>query len=418
MQKYVVVLVFSVSLLSAMHESKSVRGRHYHDIAEIMVGQEEPVIGATGAKRHVGKVLSLAYNKDASMLASGSDDKMVCIWRNEQTHCIPFDDNIEVIALDDSGNTLAFGKWNGACIVDTTCQQTRNTFDVPYPYSIALSGDGKKCVVGTEMEGAYLYDLTSGKEIGFYERTHDNPAISAVALNDNGNELLIGSWNEYTALWDLRMNQRLKEFRHRSRVTGVGFARDKVITRDRDYLCIWERKTGERLVNLSVCGGEGTRGAVASSDDGTHVMNMQEGTGTLWNTQTNRKLLAFAASSVRSSAVSRDMTRAATGDGYGCIKVWNISSDRQRALQKQVDELSDAQYILLKKLDRLIIQIGKRFITDVSPEEWNTFESLPDSLKRVLYKHVKQFIGPRIRREPRNFQQAGQTSRFEYPDSD
>ncbi len=155
--------------------------------------------------RHRGFVTSLAVSSNGKLLATGCDDELVRLIR--------VDDGSLVRSLDHAGDPVtgvqfsADGKWLATAIGDET-RVTRpgaaklwnaesgefiRSFDGPTKFAtgVSFAENGAKLIVTSADEKTYVFEVESGKPLGFFG-AHSRP-VNAIAICADGVTAITGS---------------------------------------------------------------------------------------------------------------------------------------------------------------------------------------------------------------------------------
>jgi len=102
-------------------------------------------------------------------------------------------------------------------------------------FSVAISPDGKRIVMGSDDQTAKVWDATAGKDLVTL-KGHTNP-ISSVAFSVDGQRILTGSWDRTAKLWETSSGRELLTVNgHSGQITSVLFSPDghRIVTASED----------------------------------------------------------------------------------------------------------------------------------------------------------------------------------------
>lgn len=124
-------------------------------------------------------VLSVAFNPNGNIIASGSMDKKVRLWdATTGNHLITLNDHktmVEVVTFSTDGDTLVSSSGNGTIrLWDTATGTVKSTFneDTDQTFSIAFSVDGNTLATGSVGGEIHLWDIATEKLKKNAQRTY------------------------------------------------------------------------------------------------------------------------------------------------------------------------------------------------------------------------------------------------------
>jgi WD40 repeat protein len=199
-------------------------------------------------------------------------------------------------------------------------------------YSVAVSADGTKALIGREDNTSRLWDVRTGKELQRFEGHSGN--ARAVALSADGAKALTGSDDSTARLWDANTGREVQRFDgHSGLVLAVALSADgtRALTGSNDKTArLWDANTGKELQRFE--GHSGTVMAVALSADGTKALTgIFDKTARLWDANTGKELQRFEGHSgaIWSVALSADGTKALTGSEDNTARLWNANTSKE-----------------------------------------------------------------------------------------
>lgn len=175
---------------------------------------------------HTQGITALALSGDGKMLLSGSYDGSALLWDTGSGKKLQTFRRSEfgmyAVALSEDGRTAvtggqkenakAFSPAHGATVWDTESGKKLQTI-LPdaVPWGIALTADGKKCLMGLSGIDAVLWDVVRDKQLQVF-KGHSN-GIRSVALSRDGKFAVTASHDKSVLLWDVADGRKLQSFR-------------------------------------------------------------------------------------------------------------------------------------------------------------------------------------------------------------
>ncbi len=198
---------------------------------------------------HTGRVFSVAYSLDGTLLASGSHDNTVKLW-------------------------------------DIATQANIATFE-GHKYgvnSMSFSPDGTLLASGSRDKTVKLWDVATRTNIATFEG--HTGTVESVSFSPDGTLLASGSWDKTVVLWDVATRTNIATFEgHTGTVYSVSFSPDGTLLASGSWdktVVLWDVATRTNIATFE--GHTGTVESVSFSPEGTTLASgAGDGTALLWD---------------------------------------------------------------------------------------------------------------------------------------
>jgi len=237
---------------------------------------------------HADQVISVAFSPDGRILATGSYDTTVTLWRVA--------DGAKIATLPHAGSVT----------------------------SVAFSPDGR--VLATGSATATLWRVADRAKIATLPSAG---SVTSVAFSPDGRVLATGAGDETATLWRVANGKKIATLPHAQTVTSVAFSPDGRVlaTGAGDEMAyLWRVADGKKIATLPLAGWVSS---VAFSPDGRVLATgSDDNTATLWRVADSAKIATLShAKEVFSVAFSPDGRILATGGEGGWANLWRFVSD-------------------------------------------------------------------------------------------
>ncbi len=299
-------------------------------------------------KKQQGAILSLAFQHDGSMFASGAEDKTCVIWSYHETK------ELRTLTGHTSGvKTVIFApdlKYvYTAGDKSIRVYQTNGEFQKLLPgsvtalWKVAFNPGLNRFATGSYDKSIRISDLATAKSLTPL-LGHQKNAL-AVAYSPDNKLLASGSLDESIKIWDASTGTLLKT------MTGHGAnIYDLVFTNDSKYIVsgsadntarLWDATTGETVKNYP--GHEKFVFCVAVSPDNSYLLTgSQDATIKLWDIKSGACIYSFIGhkDAVNALAFHPSGDTFISGSADNTIMVWKITPEIfvQRYFEKEFEE--------------------------------------------------------------------------------
>jgi WD40 repeat protein len=300
-------------------------------------------------KGHTGEVRAAALSRDGSCVLTGSNDGTVILWdaatgRKLHTFRVagrtppprspprPYEivrrprGGVAAVALNADGSRVL----TAARDVPTAVLWDRHgrrltafTGHTHSVFSVALSGDGRRLLVGSRDRTALLWDLTLG---GARALEGHADWVTSVALSGDGRRGVTASRDRTAIFWDLDRRVRLRTFRGVDELAALSADGRRLLTRSASEAVLWDATDSTRLRSFK--GHGGYVWSLALSGDGRRVLIAgDEGRATLWDGERGSKIRIFQSpdrSSIGALTLSADGKQVLLGSFTSTL--WDAAS--------------------------------------------------------------------------------------------
>ena len=284
---------------------------------------------------HEEWVRSIAFNPQGDLLASGNDDATVHLWdlRSGRKLNLPVKHNGRVYsvvfsAVDDilasAGDDHIIHIWNARSqqhIQTLQCNQGRMR-------SIAFSQQGDLLAGGSEDNSISLWDMHTGECIRILREHSDH--VYSVAFSPDGKRLVSGSSDRTVRLWDVQSGDCLSVLKgHTGRVQSVDYSSDGhlLVSASTDQTVrLWDSESGRCIHSLNEHSNR-VRAVTFSPDSKLVVSGGDDQTVRLWDVETGQcvKTLHGHSSWVYAVAFSPDGKTLVNDNNDFALHEWDVA---------------------------------------------------------------------------------------------
>lgn len=286
-------------------------------------------------KNQEGAILSLAFQNDGKILASGSEDKTCILWS------YPDFKLIKTLTGHYSGVQSILYTPNGKYIC-TTGDRTIRIYSISgdfiksyggiptYIWSISYNAKINKIICGSHDKNIRIVDFANGK-LSEPLSGHTKNAL-AVTYSPDGKLIASGSMDETIRIWDVATKNTIKILPgHGGNVFAITFTSDskKVISSSNDNtIRIWDVDSGKTIFNL--LGHTKGVSCIALSPDNSYLLSgSYDSTIKLWDVNSGECIYTFTGhkDAVNTVTFNPDGTTFASGSSDKTIQIWEIKPE-------------------------------------------------------------------------------------------
>lgn len=276
-----------------------------------LICQQLETVVQTG---HYSAVTAVCYSADGKLIATGSDDKTVKLWRRHDGRELrTFQGNLSgirsveinrqatsILAVSNDGTITTWNLLTGKRLFQMKPEGDRFTCASFHP-------DGKTIIAGTVKSHISAWSIESGKKLSDfraipqelrYGGRFEYPESKSVFYSRDG-KFVIAGVSDYTAiLWDAATGNEIRKYKN-SNSTCTSCNIEAVLTPDNKYvisacsdsLKVFDRETGIPVRQLY--GQGGTAEGLAVSDDNRFLAAFEYGVAQVWDLKTWKMILKY-----------------------------------------------------------------------------------------------------------------------------
>jgi WD40 repeat protein len=320
---------------------------------------------------HYAPVTAVCYSVDGKFIATGSDDKIVKLWRRTDGREIrTFQGNIsgisrveinrqgtEILSVSDNGTLTVWDINTGKILRQMKPDEDRFT-------CASFSPDGTKVITGSRKSFISLWDILSGTKISDikavpaelnYDKGYEYPETGSIAYSADGKYILAGVADYTAILWDAATGKEIRKFKKEnawctSCIISAAITPDNkyIISSGSDSIKVFETATGKVIKVLY--GQGGTAEYLCISADNRYFAAMEYGVSELWEIKSWNQVIKagnYSERKVMSVALSPDGKEMITGNE-----------------KRTADVIGTAKGELIMTLKGYLNQVDERILTD------------------------------------------------------
>ncbi|MEB3882093.1 AAA-like domain-containing protein [Lyngbya sp. CCY1209] len=339
---------------------------------------------------HKGSVLSVDITPDGELIATGSNDKTVKIWKEDGTLLATLEHSATIhrVAFGPDGKSLVSGSLDGTVklwSVDGKLLRDIRAHDAPV-WGVAFSPDGKKIASSAGDSTVKIWGLDGTLLKTF---TGDEKNMWNVAFDSESQMIAVAQVDGRVKLWSIDGKFSKNLDGHRGPVWDVAFCpqTNLFVSVSSDQTAKLWRRDGTLVRTLQ---GEEALIGVDCSDRGPYIATSgQDRAVTIWHSDgTSFGTLREHKAVVRDVALSADGLTAASASDDGTVKLWQCKKNLLKSLHGHEDTVWDMavspdQKLIVSASNQTVqvwLSDGKRLRTITPSQPWNGALSFaPDS---------------------------------------
>jgi WD40 repeat protein len=315
---------------------------------------------------HYSAVTAICYSYDGKLIATGSSDKTVKLWRRSDGLEIRsfqgIGSGIKQVSINNQLNSLMTVGENGVVTVfnlftGSTIRQFKLEND---KFSCAaFNPDGSRIITGSYKSYISVWDAATGNKVmdiravpatHEYAEGYDYPEAGSVAWSRDGKYIIAGVADYTAILWDSSTGNEIRKYK-KIRSTCTSCISEAVITPDNKYIIntsddtikVFDRESGNLVKKLF--GQSGSPEGLNISPDGRYAGAIEYGVAQLWDLSTGILLTKsgnYSERKVLCMAISPDGKEFAAGNEKRTADLVSVTTGKPimvlRGYLNQVDE--------------------------------------------------------------------------------
>ena len=315
---------------------------------------------------HYSAVTCVCTSYDGQLIATGSSDKTIILWRSsdgKQIHSFRGSTSgISYIEFNREGNTILSLSSDGEIILwDITSGDEIRRMSLPGDRFTCASFHPEKSeiVTGSQNSGVSTWDIMGGEKIREFAAVPKD-LISAtgftysetgsVVFSSDGKFIIAGAGDNTAILWDAKTGEEIRKYKKTGTTCTSCIAEARitsdnryVITGRRDSIKMYERSSGSLIREFY--GRGGSMAGVTISNDAKYVAAIEYGAAKVWDIETGKLIVQagdYSQNRVLSIALSPDGNRMLTAGEKRITTVWNIATgDKIMTLEGYLNKVDE-----------------------------------------------------------------------------
>ncbi|KAJ6436187.1 gag protein [Purpureocillium lavendulum] len=216
---------------------------------------------------HIGYVTSVTFSHDSALVASGSYDKTIRIWRTATGECVKTLEGhgywVTSVAFSHDSALVASSSYDKMIrvwsIATGKCIKTLEGHDESVT-SVAFSHDSALVASGSYDKTIRIWRTAVGKSIETLEG--HNKSVTSIAFSHDSALMALGWWDKTIRVWRTDTSECVQTLKgHKSATKSVAISHDSTLVAsasDGNMIRVWSIDTGKCVQTLEGHGGEVT----------------------------------------------------------------------------------------------------------------------------------------------------------------
>lgn len=283
---------------------------------------------------HTNIIYSVAFSPNGMVVASGSDDKTIKIFRvqngqeivtlnghTNSVYAVAFSPDGELLASSSHDQTIKLWRMKDGKEIRTLKGHNHSV------YSVVFSPDGEILASSSWDTTIKIWRIKDGQEVRILKG--HNSLVYSVAFSPNGQLLASSSWDKTIKIWRVQDGKLIHTLKgHQDWVRCVAFSPDGELIASGSHdktIKIWWAKNGQEIMTFQ--GHAWYVDCLAFSPDGETIASGSNQTIKIWRVKDGEEIckLMEHTNSVYSVAFSPDGECLTSGSSDKTIKIWQKS---------------------------------------------------------------------------------------------
>jgi len=314
---------------------------------------------------HYASVEAVAWSHDGKLIATGSNDKTIILWRSTDGRQIRTltgsSSGVSIIEFNRQDTSLLSISRDGKIYIwNIKTGDIKKIFSIPDTGYVcaSFSPDGNKIVTGNEKSGVSILDALSGNVIRrlkakpedlVIQNNYEYVDVKSVQYSSDGKYVVAGAGDQTAIIWNAETGKEIAKLKHANSscsgcMTKAFFTPDNrfVVSAYSDSIKIFNWK--ERALVRQMSNAAGSMDDLAISPDGRYASVLQYGRAEVWDINTGKHILGTGSYESKNTSVcfSPDGNFILTGNEKRMADVWRLSDGKKAFTLKgylnQLDE--------------------------------------------------------------------------------
>lgn len=299
---------------------------------------------------HYSAVTSVCTSHDGRLIATGSNDKTIILWRSSDGKQIRSlrgnTSGISYLEFNRKGNTLlSLGNDGTIVLWNVSSGEAIRRVNLPGDRFTCASfhPEEKEIVTGSRKSGVSTWNIDSGDKISQFEAVTEDllsargftySETGSVKFSCDGKYIIAGAGDNTAILWNAKTGEEIRKYK-KTRTSCTSCIAEAIITSDSKYVLsagtdsikLYDMSSGSLLKEFYGRGGS-PENVVISNDD-KYIAAIEYGVAKIWDIETGKIIVEagdYSQNKVLSIAISPDGNQLITAGQKRIADIWNIST--------------------------------------------------------------------------------------------